>query len=400
VADPSEIGREILDLLETHFVDRQKLRDWIDAGRGAMLLQAAASKDDKSVDELLRALGVSHTRRFTPRQIEYYHLLDTYAAALGPGSRSSFPRGVVSYPGIGVMAAEIEGRFFVSAVVPGAPAHRAGLLRGDELISLDGLPYQPVQPFAGHEGRRILVGFRREARGPELHASVVPERLRVRALLAQASRSSARTIARNSKVIAYYKPWSLAGERHWQLLVKALSVGLRSCDALVLDLRGGIGGASPDYAEFFVGRAPELALRAPQQAERIVNPRWRKPTVVLVDETTRSGNEVLAFALQRAGIPVVGARTPGEVAAARPFILSDRSLLLIAAYAVAVDGVVLEGVGVSPDVSIPHGVPYAAGSDPQFDAALDVAAGCGGQREPWRPNLDSSRSSAILGGQS
>ncbi len=153
-----------------------------------------------------------------------------------------------------------------------------------------------------------------------------------------------------------------------------MSGRLRNCDALVLDLRGGIGGASPEYAEFFVGRSPELIMTGPRQAKTTINPHWRKPVVLLVDWRTRSGNEVFAFSLQRAGIPLVGTPTPGEVIAARPFILSDGSFLLIATCAVKVDGEILEGNGVQPDVVIPHEIAYAAGNDPQLEAALEIAA--------------------------
>jgi len=117
-----------------------------------------------------------------------------------------------------------------------------------------------------------------------------------------------------------------------------------------------------------------LTLLGPRQAKRIVNPHWRKPVILLVDGTTRSGSEVFAFSLQRAGIPIVGTRTPGEVTVARPFILSDESLLLVATCAVAVDGVILEGNGVQADVVVPYEIAYAAGNDPQLDAALELAA--------------------------
>lgn len=368
------LGLEILDLLQEYFLDQAALEKWAAAGHAIAIQQAAEIKDNRRVNELLLLLGVSHTRRFTPQQIDYYHLLETYApASLGSRLRSLFPDGVVRYPGIGVAVAVSGRRFFVSATVPGGPAECGGLLAGDELASVDDSPYEPVASFRGREDRSVSVGFRREAQGPLLHVEITPAPLLVRALLTKASRDSARVIPQRSKSVAYYKPWSLAGHRHWRLLVNALSGQLRSCDALVLDLRGGIGGASPDYAEFFVGRSPELTLLGPRQTKRTVNPHWRKPVVLLVDGTTRSGNEVFAFSLQRAGIRIVGTRTPGEVTIARHFVLSDESLLLVATCAVAVDGAILEGNGVQPDVVIPHEIAYSGGKDPQLDAALKLA---------------------------
>lgn len=375
MTNPRPLGREILDLLQEYFLDQAVLEEWVADGH-AMAVQAAAElKDDRRLDELLLLLGISHTRRFTPQQIEYYHLLDTYAhTGLRSRLRSLFPDGVVRYPGIGVAVAVAERRFFVSATVPGGLAECGGLLSGDELVSVDDLPYEPVASFRGCGVRSVSLGFRREAQGPLLHVEITPALLSAGALLAKASRDGARVIPWRSKSVAYYKPWSLAGDGHWRLLVNTLSGKLRNCDALVLDLRGGIGGASPDYAEFFIGRSPELTLLGPRQAKRVVNPHWRKPVILLVDGTTRSGSEVFAFSLQRAGIPIVGTRTSGEVTIARAFILSDESLLLVATCAVAVDGVILEGNGVQADVVVPYDIAYAAGNDPQLDAALELAA--------------------------
>lgn len=379
---PGPLGQEILELLREHFFHREVFEKWRTDGHAAALEAAAELKDAQRLNELLSFLGISHTRRFTSDQIDYYYLLYTYSTAgLRSRLRSLFPNGVVSYPGIGVAVTRKDRRYFVSAVVPGGPAERAALLAGDELVSVDDRPYEPVASFRDRDARVVSVSFRRDIRGSILHAEIIPTVVSAGDELANASRDGARVLDRHSKSIAFFKPWSLAGDRHWRVLVKALSGKLRNCDALVLDLRGGIGGASPDCAEFFVGRSPELTLLGPRQEKRVVNPHWRKPVVLIVDRTTRSGSEVLAFALQRAGIPVVGTETPGEVTAAKPFILSDASLLLVATSAVLVDGATLEGRGVQPDVAVQFDVAYAAGNDPQLDAALELAAVGRGQKD-------------------
>src|SRR5262245_6677879 len=374
-ANGSPLGREILDLLQEHFVDPERLRAWTERGQALAMLGAAELNDEEHIDKLFSQLGVSHTRRFTPRQIEYYHFLETYASAgLRARLKSLFPGGVIRYPGIGVTVIADGRRFFASAVVPRGPADRAGLLPGDELVSVGEVPYAPVAPFKGSEGRALPLEFRREANGPTRSCRVKPASLRPAVMLANASVASAKAVRVRSKSIGYYRPWSLAGDRYWGLFVSSLLDRLWECDALVLDLRGSIGGASPDFAELFVGRSPQLLHFAGAKLEQVVNPRWRKPTVLLVDGTTRSGNEILAFALQRAGIHLVGTRTSGQVAAAMPFILGDGSLLLIAKHRVLVDGEALEGVGVQPDTEVPRSIAYSAGNDPQLDVALDLAA--------------------------
>ena len=80
----------------------------------------------------------------------------------------------------------------------------------------------------------------------------------------------------------------------------------------MLDLRGGWGGAQPEYTELFVGGAPIMSFVGRDGREAFASFRWRRPVVVLVDEGTRSGKEVVAFGLQRQAVPVVGTRTSGH----------------------------------------------------------------------------------------
>ena len=94
--------------------------------------------------------------------------------------------------------------------------------------------------------------------------------------------------------------------------------------------------------------------------------------MAIIDEGSRSGLEVFAYALKVNGIPLVGTRTAGALLAGRAYLLPDDSLLEIAVSdAVIGDNVRLEGSGVQPDVPVPFSLPYAAGADPQREAAIE-----------------------------
>jgi len=54
------------------------------------------------------------------------------------------------------------------------------------------------------------------------------------------------------------------------------------------------------------------------------------------------------------------------------YCLDDGAVLYLASAAVTIDGEVLEGKGVAPDVTVPFDVRYAAGRDRQLDAALEA----------------------------
>jgi C-terminal processing protease CtpA/Prc len=101
----------------------------------------------------------------------------------------------------------------------------------------------------------------------------------------------------------------------------------------------------------------------------VANARFHKPVVAIIDEGTRSGMEILAYALKKNGVPLVGAPTAGDVLAGTAFLLPDDSLLELAVEDVLVDGKRLEANPVTPDIAAPYALPYANGRDPQFDAA-------------------------------
>ena len=92
--------------------------------------------------------------------------------------------------------------------------------------------------------------------------------------------------------------------------------------------------------------------------------------VAIIDEGTRSGMEIFAYGLKAEGVTLVGMPTAGNVVAGRGFALPDDSLVIIAGSDADVDGARLEGAPVTPDVVVPFDVRYAAGRDPQREAAI------------------------------
>ena len=144
-------------------------------------------------------------------------------------------------------------------------------------------------------------------------------------------------------------------------------------EGLILDLREGWGGASPDYLHMFRCDLPETrSIDRAGESHRWFRC-WSKPVVLLINEKTRSGKELVAYGFRKYEVgPVVGTRTAGAVTAGKLFVLSDGSLLYLAVGDVLVDGERLEGVGVAPDIEVPFDIRYAAGKDPQLDRAIEV----------------------------
>ncbi len=331
------------------------------------------------VNAMLAELGASHTHYYTQEDPAYYQLADIFSYALRRrGLERVFPTGEVAYPGIGAFTqADGQGRTFITGVVEGAPAHQAGLLIGDEILSADDRPFRPVDSFRAKVGAAVSISIRRTPAGAPMAVSVAPAEIHPNAMFLRGLQASARVInAGNTARIGYVHVWSYAGGRYQSALEDLIADGpLRDADALIWDLRDGWGGAQPDYLDLFNPRAPTMQVTDRSGKTGLVDVKWRKPVAMLINGGTRSGKEVLAYGFKEYRLgELVGVRTEGAVLAATAFLIGDEGLLLLAVEDVLVDGQRLEGVGVAPTIEVPFDLRYAAGSDPQLERAVQILA--------------------------
>jgi carboxyl-terminal processing protease len=350
--------------------------DWAAIGEYYRPLASMASNEAQSaiLNRMLAELAASHTGHYTSDDPAYYQLLDIFSGSLRQEIRRLFPDGQITYPGIGVFTRQIDGKIFVSGVLAGLPAARAGLLVGDELLTADGMPYQPIRSFTARVGQEVVLQIRRQPDGPVQRLMVLPEQIKPGAAFIQAMQESVRLVEADGVKVGYIHVWSYAGPQYQRLLEREISTGmLQHADALVLDLRDGWGGAQAQYLDLFHSRGSTVTMTARDGDVSIANVKWRKPVVMLVNGGTRSGKEILAYSFKKYGLgEVIGTRTAGAVLAGRGFLLSDGSLLFLAVADVLVDGQRLEGIGVTPTVEVPFPLEYAQGNDPQLDRAVEL----------------------------
>jgi carboxyl-terminal processing protease len=328
------------------------------------------------INRMLAELGVSHTGYYTPADPAYYDLADIFSGSLRNDLPKHFANGEVAYTGIGILTRVIEDKHFVSGVLDGFPAAAAELTLGDELIAADGMVFEPVLSFAGKAGRKVTLTIRRQAGEKPQDVIVTPQLLRPNEMYRDAMENSARIIEAGARKIGYVHIWSYARFQYQQLLEDLLTNGkLKDADALIWDLRDGWGGADPSYLDVFNPRSPTMTLTGRSGEREIVNGRWRKPVVLLINGGTRSGKEVLAHGFKKYNLgKIVGTRSAGALLAGRAYLLSNGDLLLLAVADVSVDGERIEGRGVIPDITVPFDLRYAQGNDPQLARAISVLA--------------------------
>lgn len=374
----TDVFDEAWRLVQNKFYDRNLLGlDWEAVGnkyRGAYAAAKTNAERSAAINAMLDELGVSHTHHFIKEQPAYYQLVDIFSWPLRRDIPKYFSGGAITYSGIGIFTKKIDGKTFVSGVLAGLPADTAGLRVGDEIISADGGSFEPVGSFRGKEGEAVALAIRRDANGPVTTIAVRPQRIKPDDAFESAMRDSARIIEANGRRIGYIHVWSYAGRSYQEILEAALSDGkLKDADALIWDLRDGWGGARPSFLRIFDPHGPTMILSERNGDTEMVGFRWRKPVVLLTNNGTRSGKEVLTYGFKKNGYgEVVGEPTAGALLAARAFLLSDGSLLILAVNDVTVDGERLEGKGVVPTIEVPFELPYAAGKDPQLNRAISV----------------------------
>jgi carboxyl-terminal processing protease len=338
-------------------------------------LVAAAADEERSavINRMLDELAASHTRYYTPDDPAYYQLLDIFAGPLRRELRRVFPDGQVLYPSIGIFTRRIGDKTFISGVLDGFLAAKAGLQVGDEILAADGAPYHPIQSLTAKVNQEVTLQVRRSLDTPPHEVVVVPQQIKPNEAFLKAMQESARIIHTHGAAIGYIHVWSYAGSQYQRLLEQEIFSGtLKEAEALVLDLRDGWGGAQAHYLDLFNAQGPTVTMVDRQGGVSVANGKWRKPVVMLINSGTRSGKEILAYGFKKYGLgEVIGTRTTGAVLAARAFLLSDSSLLLLAVNDVFVDGQRLEGVGVTPTIEVPFTVEYAQGKDPQLERAIE-----------------------------
>jgi len=363
--------------------------NWEEAGKRYRPRALAAADHEEFavvVNEMLAELRTSHTCYLTRWDQDYYGLqaamISQNLAALflsdpselekqSPGQYSSGGR--PHRAGIGVVTKWIEGHHYVEWIVDKSPARKAGMLLGDRLLDVDGRPFHPIRSFEGKAGRTVELTLQR---GPEDSSrrtvKLTPVDKEERELFEEDSFLQTRIIEHEKQRFAYLPLYGLSGWQMRGVLDKGVDLACES-DGLIIDLRHGFGGSPPrEYLDPFLrgelrGTTVESVMRSRKSSSPI---RYDGPIVVLTNDRTRSGKELLAYWFKKAGRAILlGDRTGGYVSGGRPIRICEDSLLYVCVMMITVDGKPLEGVGVEPDIRVPFDIRFAAGRDLQLERA-------------------------------
>lgn len=285
-----------------------------------------------------------------------------------------------SYGGIGVdMSRNAEGHVVLTPF-RGSPASRAGIEEGDILIAVDGLTItadmdasQDVAALLrGEPGTDVVLLVRRGEQ--EIESVVIREVIDTPSVHWE-------LLTEETPPLAYVEITSFT-DRTPSELAEALKelIGRDGAEGLVLDLRNNGGGllhSSIDVVDQFLDGGIVLyeVKRGSVEKSFSAEPGGNAvdiPMVVLVNNGTASASEIVAGAIQDhdRGL-LVGQTTYGKGSVQLIFDLSDgASLHLTSAQWLTPNRHQLEGVGLTPDVSVVDDEP--GGVDVVLEEATDI----------------------------
>jgi carboxyl-terminal processing protease len=266
------------------------------------------------------------------------------------------------FGGVGIQVETRQNRIVVIAPLAGTPSERAGVQRGDEIVTIDGKTVESggnldsvVSRLRGKPRTRVQVGFFRPATQQTLNLELVREVIKI---------ESVRGVRVLEDGIGYVQLTEFSDHTAAQFR-RALEDLLRQgVHSLIIDLRNNPGGlleAAVDVVEPFF-RKKELIVytkgRKPTDREefraRIEGPSVSLPVAVLINAGSASASEIVTGALKDTGRAiVVGERSFGKGSVQSVFKLENgEGLRLTTARYYTPSGATIHERGIAPHVEV------------------------------------------------
>jgi carboxyl-terminal processing protease len=293
--------------------------------------------DQSSVESMLKSLGDPYTNYLSPKEF------DNLLTGLGG-----------SFGGIGIYIEEVSGYITVVSPMKGTPAYQAGVKPQDRIVKVNGLDMvgapvsQAVELIRGEPGTTVeLTVLRGEA---ELVFKIVRELIKITTISGEMLDDKIGYI----RIISFGE--NTAAEMK-KLMAELDKAGARG---LIVDLRyngGGYLDSALEIADLLVpkGHITHTVDRSGRtQTYSVTGKGSAKPLVLLVNEGSASGSEILAAAVLENGAGVlVGTATFGKASVQALVPLNNGGYLkLTTAYYLTPRGNNINGVGIRPTVVV------------------------------------------------
>ena len=265
------------------------------------------------------------------------------------------------FSGVGIQVEERDGKIIVISPIADTPAERAGLRRGDQLVSVDDKSLDDlrldkvVRLIRGEPGTTLQLTIYRPAQERELTFTLKRERIRLQ---------SVRNVSLDADGIGYLQITQFSERTASEFSAALRELEEKGMKALVLDLRNNPGGlleAAVEVSDAFFSRGELVAYtqgRTPDSREEFLarghEPTRNYPIVILVNGGSASAAEIVAGAMRDTGRAViVGERTFGKGSVQSIIDLGNgEGIRLTTARYDTPSGVTIHERGITPHVEI------------------------------------------------
>jgi len=301
-----------------------------------------------------------HTANMTGSAIEgiIASLNDRYTSYISPDNfeiiQSNFQG---EFDGIGAIVSVLDGKIVIVAPIPGTPAEKAGIKKNDVILQINGESVDnmsldvAIGKIRGPSGTSVKLLILHEGDTEPVEITVTRARVEVPSVTFE---------MRGDIALINISQFTNRTEDEFAQVMPKLAA--EKAPGIVLDLRGNPGGLLNivvEVASHFINKGIIVSVRSRQGEIQTLNAVSQDvttalPMVVLVDNFSASGSEVLAGALQdHQRALIAGSVTYGKGSVNILQRLSDGSGIYITTSRwLTPDSRLIEGNGIEPDVKL------------------------------------------------
>ncbi len=330
-----------------------------------LVKESASGKRSKNVGDINEVYDII-TREYYGKEIDKSKIADNGVYGMLNGLEDSYTEYVTAketnvydeyidgeFVGIGVEIYQEElNNPVILKVFPGGPCDKAGIKENDVLLRVNG------EEIQGREMTDITTKIKVNRPGTKLNVTVLRGEEELSFDLTREKVVTPTISVEYDESIAIVKIGSFTKHTAEEFKEVYKEIKEKGSKSIILDLRNNTGGVvetAKEVAEMFLDKNSVIYKVESNDGKKDIKSGTKKEitldTVIIVNETTALGSEILASALRdNLGFKVIGQKTFGYGMLRKQFVLSDESYILVP-YArwLTKEGVYHDGQGVEPD---------------------------------------------------